>query len=244
MPNDEDNLFERPFAGVGDFRFDEKVSEVFPDMIRRSVPGYGHVIGLSGLIAKRYAIPNTVIYDLGCSLGATTIVIANELTTPGCRIVAVDNSEAMLNRARATNNDRLVSPQPIEWLCRDITDMSFEACSIVVLNFTLQFIAIEKREELLTNIKNSLVPGGLVILAEKVLHHDTKSQQSLTDLHHDFKRANGYSELEIAGKRQAIENVLVPETSSAHEARLTRAGFSEITQFFHCINFKAWIAVK
>ncbi|HBX26106.1 MAG TPA: carboxy-S-adenosyl-L-methionine synthase CmoA [Gammaproteobacteria bacterium] len=244
MPNDEDNLFERPFAGVGDFRFDEKVSEVFPDMIRRSVPGYGHVIGLSGLIAKRYAIPNTVIYDLGCSLGATTIVIANELTTPGCRIVAVDNSEAMLNRARATNNDRLVSPQPIEWLCRDITDMSFEACSIVVLNFTLQFIAIEKREELLTNIKNSLVPGGLVILAEKVLHHDTKSQQSLTDLHHDFKRANGYSELEIAGKRQAIENVLVPETSSAHEARLARAGFSEITQFFHCINFKAWIAVK
>ncbi|MBU25963.1 MAG: carboxy-S-adenosyl-L-methionine synthase CmoA [Gammaproteobacteria bacterium] len=244
MPNEEDNLFEIPFVGVGDFRFDEKVSEVFPDMIRRSVPGYGHVIGLSGLIAKRYAIPNTVIYDLGCSLGATTVAIANEITAPGCRIVAVDNSEAMLKRARATTNDRLVNPQPIEWLCEDITDMSFEACSIVVLNFTLQFIAIKKREDLLINIKNSLVPGGLVILAEKVLHEDTKSQQSLTDLHHDFKRANGYSELEIAGKRQAIENVLVPETPSAHAARLTRAGFSEITEFFHCINFKAWMAVK
>ena len=244
MPNEEDNLFEIPFVGVGDFRFDEKVSEVFPDMIRRSVPGYGHVIGLSGLIAKRYAIPNTVIYDLGCSLGATTVAIANEITAPGCRIVAVDNSEAMLKRARATTNDRLVNPQPIEWLCEDITDMSFEACSIVVLNFTLQFIAIKKREDLLINIKNSLVPGGLVILAEKVLHEDTKSQQSLTDLHHDFKRANGYSELEIAGKRQAIENVLVPETPSAHTARLTRAGFSEITEFFHCINFKAWMAVK
>ena len=122
--------------------------------------------------------------------------------------------------------------------------MSFEACSIVVLNFTLQFIAIEKREELLTKIRNSLVPGGLVILAEKVLHKDTKSQQSLTDLHHDFKRANGYSELEIARKREAIENVLVPETPSAHKARLIRAGFSEITEFFHCINFKAWMAVK
>lgn len=244
MPNDEDNLFETPFVGVGDFRFDEKVSEVFPDMIRRSLPGYGHVIGLSGLIAKRYAIPDTTIYDLGCSLGATTIVIANELTKPGCRIVAVDNSKAMLKRARATTDDRLVSAPPIEWLCQDITDMSFEACSIVVLNFTLQFIAIEKREELLINIRNSLVPGGLVILAEKVLHKDAKSQQSLTDLHHDFKRANGYSELEIARKRQAIENVLVPETASSHEARLTRAGFSEITEVFHCINFKAWMAVK
>ena len=244
MPNREDNLFETPFVGVGDFRFDEKVSEVFPDMIRRSVPGYGHVTGLSGLIAKRYAKPNTIIYDLGCSLGATTIAIANEVTKPGCRIVAVDNSEAMLTRARATTNDRLVNPQAIEWLRKDITDMSFEACSVVVLNFTLQFIAIEQREDLLTNIKNSLVPGGLMILAEKVLHEDTKSQQSLANLHHDFKRANGYSELEIAGKRQAIENVLVPETPSAHEARLTRAGFSEITEFFHCINFKAWMAVK
>ena len=244
MSNREDNLFETPFVGVGEFRFDEKVSEVFPDMIRRSVPGYGHVTGLSGLIAKRYAKPNTIIYDLGCSLGATTIAIANEVTKPGCRIVAVDNSEAMLTRARATTNDRLVNPQAIEWLRKDITDMSFEACSVVVLNFTLQFIAIEQREDLLTNIKNSLVPGGLMILAEKVLHEDTKSQQSLTNLHHDFKRANGYSELEIARKRQAIENVLVPETPSAHEARLTRAGFSEITEFFHCINFKAWMAVK
>ena len=213
-------------------------------MIRRSVPGYGHVIGLSGLIAKRYAKPNTIIYDLGCSLGATTIAIANEVTKPGCRIVAVDNSEAMLTRARATTNDRLVNPQAIEWLRKDITDMSFEACSVVVLNFTLQFIAIEQREDLLTNIKNSLVPGGLMILAEKVLHEDTRSQQSLTNLHHDFKRANGYSELEIARKRQAIETVLVPETPSAHEARLTRAGFSEITEFYHCINFKAWMAVK
>ena len=244
MSNREDNLFETPFVGVGEFRFDEKVSEVFPDMIRRSVPGYGHVTGLSGLIAKRYAKPNTIIYDLGCSLGATTIAIANEVTNPGCRIVAVDNSEAMLTRARATTNDRLVNPQAIEWLRKDITDMSFEACSVVVLNFTLQFIAIEQREDLLIKIKNSLVPGGLMILAEKVLHEDTKSQQSLANLHHDFKRANGYSELEIAGKRQAIENVLVPETSSAHEARLTRAGFSEITEFFHCINFKAWMAVK
>ena len=244
MSNREDNLFKTPFVGVGEFRFDEKVSEVFPDMIRRSVPGYGHVTGLSGLIAKRYAKPNTIIYDLGCSLGATTIAIANEVTKPGCRIVAVDNSEAMLTRARATTNDRLVNPQAIEWLREDITDMTFEACSVVVLNFTLQFIAIEKREDLLINIKNSLVPGGLMILAEKVLHDDTKSQQSLTNLHHDFKRANGYSELEIAGKRQALENVLVPETPSAHEARLTHAGFSEITEFFHCINFKAWMAVK
>jgi len=243
MADREDHLFQTPFAGVGEFRFDEKVAQVFPDMIRRSVPGYGQVIGSSALIAKRHAKPNTAIYDLGCSLGATTLAMANQVRTEGCRIIAVDNSEAMLTQARQKMSDRLLDPLPIEWVCHDIVEMPFEPCSVVALNFTLQFIALEKRMQLLASINEALVPGGVLILAEKVVLQNTKSQQALTELHLDFKRANGYSELEIAGKRQAIENVLIPETSEAHISRLHNAGFSEVTEFFHCLNFKAWMAV-
>ena len=243
MSDREDNLFQTPFSGVGGFRFDEKVAQVFPDMIRRSVPGYGHVIGSSGLIAKRYAQPNTVIYDLGCSLGATTLAIANQVTTAGCRIIAVDNSEAMLAQAQSTLSDRLVDPLPIDWVYSDISTMTFEPCSVVALNFTLQFIPQDKREKLLRDIHQALCPGGALILAEKIIQEDAQSQETLNELHLDFKRANGYSELEISGKRQAIENVLVPETAKAHIDRLTRAGFQEVTEFFHCLNFKAWIAI-
>ena len=144
MADREDHLFQTPFAGVGEFRFDEKVAQVFPDMIRRSVPGYGQVIGSSALIAKRHAKPNTAIYDLGCSLGATTLAMANQVRTEGCRIIAVDNSEAMLTQVRQTMSDRLLDPLPIEWVCHDIVEMPFEPCSVVALNFTLQFIALEK----------------------------------------------------------------------------------------------------
>jgi tRNA (cmo5U34)-methyltransferase len=243
MSDREDNLFQTSFSGVGGFRFDEKVAQVFPDMIRRSVPGYGHVIGSSGLIAKRYAQANTVIYDLGCSLGATTLAIASQVTTPGCRIVAVDNSEAMLAQAQLSLSDRLVDPLPIDWVHGDISTMTFEPCSVVAINFTLMFIEREKREKLLSDIRNALCPGGALILAEKIVQEDAQSQETLNSLHMEFKRANGYSELEIAGKRQAIENVLVPETADAHIERLRRVGFQEVTEFFHCLNFKAWIAI-
>lgn len=243
MSDREDNLFQTAFRSIGGFRFDENVAQVFPDMIRRSVPGYGHVVGSSGLIAKRFAQPNTVIYDLGCSLGATTLAIANQVTTPGCRIVAVDNSEAMLAQAQSSLTDRLVGPLPIEWVHGDISTMAFEPCSVVALNFTLQFIEQDKREQLLNNIHRALCPGGALILAEKIVQEDLKSQDTLNALHLDFKRANGYSELEISGKRQAIENVLIPETANTHINRLTRVGFTEVTEFFHCLNFKAWVAI-
>ena len=243
MSDLEDNLFKTPLSSAGGFRFDEKVALVFPDMIRRSVPGYGHIVGSSGLIAKRYAKANTVIYDLGCSLGATTLAIAGEVKTPGCRIIAVDNSEAMLAQARMRLSEPLIDTLPIDWVCEDISDMTFEPCSVVALNFTLQFIEKDKREKLLSDVRRALYPDGALILAEKIVQEDAKSQDTLNTLHLDFKRANGYSELEIAGKRQAIENVLIPETANAHIERLTRVGFREVTEFFHCLNFKAWIAV-
>lgn len=243
MTDQPDTLFQTPWQGVGDFRFDERVAQVFPDMIRRSVPGYGHVIGLTGLIAKRYAQPNTALYDLGCSLGATTLSMASQVTEAGCHIVAVDNSEAMLQKARELATDRVMDPIPITWQQADICDLTFAPCSVVTLNFTLQFIQPDHRLGLLTRIHKAMVPGGVLVLAEKVTVAEP-AQAHLNALHLDFKRANGYSELEIAGKRQAIEQVLIPESPEAHRSRLQHAGFQDPVEFFHCLNFRAWMAIK
>jgi len=242
MTEHTDTLFQTPWQGVGDFRFDERVAAVFPDMIRRSVPGYGHVIGLTGLIAKRYAKPHTVLYDLGCSLGASTLAMATQVTEPGCQIIAIDNSEAMLKRAAELATDRAIAPIPITWIAADICAFEFSPCSVVSLNFTLQFIAPEQRLSLLSRIHEAMVPGGVLILAEKVTVPEP-AQTHLNALHLDFKRANGYSELEIAGKRQAIEQVLIPESPETHTERLQQAGFNAVSEFFHCLNFRAWMAV-
>ena len=128
----------------------------------------------------------------------------------------------MLAQAQSSLSERSVDPLPIEWVHGDILTMAFEPCSVVALNFTLQFIEHDKREQLLSDIHRALCPGGALILAEKIMQEDLKSQDTLNALHLDFKRANGYSDLEISGKRQAIEDVLIPETANNHINRLTR----------------------
>jgi tRNA (cmo5U34)-methyltransferase len=134
-----DTLFSDPLRAPGAFRFDADVVAVFPDMIRRSVPGYETVIAMSGLLARRFARPGTALYDLGCSLGATTFAMRRQLGDSDCRIVAVDNSSAMIARCRELI-DADASPVPVELQEADILDTALEPASMVVLNYTLQFV--------------------------------------------------------------------------------------------------------
>lgn len=231
-----DALFDTPQPMLVDFAFDDKVAAVFPDMIRRSVPGYGEVIALLGLFAARYAQPGSTVYDLGCSLGAATLSLRRRLTAEGCRIVAVDNAPAMVERCRE-HIAADIAPAPVEVRCADIRDVAVEDASVVVLNFTLQFVPREERLGLLERIRAGLRPGGVLVLSEKVMAADAGEQQFLEELHLDFKRANGYSELAISQKRSALENVLVPDSVAVHQQRLAQAGFHRSHLWFRALNF-------
>ncbi|MBD5781344.1 carboxy-S-adenosyl-L-methionine synthase CmoA [Pelagicoccus sp. NFK12] len=239
----KDQVYADPRAQVAAFAFDERVADVFDDMIRRSVPGYGMTLSLLGIIAQHYAKPGTRIYDLGCSLGAGIASMGAQLTTPDVSFVGVDNSAAMLDRCRP-NLATVEKQHTVELLCQDIQKTPIENASIVALNFTLQFIPKDERLELLTRIREGLAPGGILVLSEKILFDDPQIQADLTTLHHDFKRSQGYSDLEIAQKRAAIENVLVPETIDAHEARLSAAGFARDEIWLQCFNFASFLAFK
>ncbi|MGZ8096254.1 MAG: carboxy-S-adenosyl-L-methionine synthase CmoA [Methylosarcina sp.] len=239
----KDSIYTHPIGKVDAFKFDEKVAEVFPDMIERSVPGYHTIISAIGLLAGRFAQPHSVCYDLGCSLGAATLSMRNRITAPDCRIIAVDNSEAMLMRFR---NIMEKSPSAIDVniLCEDIRDTVVEQASVVVINFSLQFIPTEDRLNLLQKIYRGMLPGGLLILSEKLRFDDARQQELQTEMHHAFKRAQGYSDLEISQKRTALENVLVPETFEEHKSRLQQAGFTSAEVWFQYFNFASIIALK
>lgn len=239
----KDHIFAAPIAQLGDFCFDQKVAEVFPDMIKRSVPGYSNIISAIGMMTTRFAQPHSQLYDLGCSLGAATQEMRRNLTQTGCAIIAVDNSSAMLERA-ANHLAAFKSAVPVTFTEADICDIEIENASVVVLNFTLQFIAPDKREALLQTIYQGLNPGGVLILSEKFISTDDTVNQLLIDLHHDFKRANGYSELEVSQKRTALENVMRPDTPEQHKERLARVGFNHIDMWFQCFNFGSMIAIK
>ncbi|CUS47145.1 MAG: tRNA (cmo5U34)-methyltransferase CmoA [Idiomarinaceae bacterium HL-53] len=243
MTFSRDSIYAQPLGEVADFAFDEKVANVFPDMISRSVPGYATMVQTIGHLAGKFAQPNTRIYDLGCSLGASTIAMKQHVRAEGVEIIGVDNSTAMVERCQA-HVDAWKGDVAVTIRCEDILDTVLEPCSVVVLNFTLQFVAPELRDALMQKIFDALVPGGLLLLSEKVRHEDTVADQVLVDLHHDFKRMNGYSDLEISQKRAAIENVMRIDTPEIHTERLQRVGFSSVQNWYRCFNFTSWFAIK
>jgi len=289
---------------VAPFRFDADVARVFPDMLDRSIPGYASIVAQTGLIAARFAQPDTHLYDLGCSLAASALAMRLALTVPAaagrtdepatnpratpdartqtqtrtrtqtqtetetqtktppatpshgqviadsCRIVGVDNSPAMLERAagvveehrRATPADALAPALDLHEA--DLAAFPLEPASVVAMNFTLQFVAPDARTALLTRIADALLPGGVLVLSEKVRFADPELDALHIDMYHAFKRANGYSALEVARKRAALEDVLVPDTLPEHEARLRTAGFTRIGVWFQCFNFASLIAIR
>ncbi|WP_428775649.1 carboxy-S-adenosyl-L-methionine synthase CmoA [Vibrio sp.] len=241
--SNKDTIFSAPINKIGDFTFDERVAEVFPDMIQRSVPGYSNIISAIGMLAERFAKPHSTVYDLGCSLGAATLSMRRHIDQEGCRIVAVDNSPAMVERCKLHVN-AYRSDTPVEVIEADIRDIEISDASVVVLNFTLQFLSPADRIALLEKIYQGLRPGGILILSEKYVFADQSANQLLIDLHHDFKRANGYSELEISQKRSAIENVMRPDSIDTHRERFAAIGFSSFEVWFQCFNFGSMFAIK
>lgn len=239
----KDTIFSAPIEKLGDFTFDEAVAEVFPDMIQRSVPGYSNIITAIGMLASRFVTDHSTVYDLGCSTGAGILSIRRNIADKKAHIIGVDNSEPMVKRCRHYLN-AYHSNVPVEILCKDIRDIEIQNASMVVLNFTLQFLPPKDRLSLLEKIYQGLNPNGILVVSEKFNFEDNVINELLIDLHHTFKRANGYSELEVSQKRTSLENVMLTDSINTHKNRLKEVGFKNVELWFQCFNFGSMIAIK
>jgi tRNA (cmo5U34)-methyltransferase len=229
------------------FRFNDEVAAVFPDMLRRSIPGYAASLEAIGSLAARYVRPGSHCYDLGCSLGAASLAMRQGIRAGGCRIIAIDNAPAMIERCRSIVREecrRDPGGTPVDVAEADILDAEITNASMVVLNYTLQFLPVEDRDEMISRIFEGLNDGGVLVLSEKVVDPDPAMEALLVDLHHEHKRRNDYSALEISRKRAALENVLVPETVNQHRDRLLRAGFRSAAVWLRYFNFVSIIAIR
>ena len=236
-----DRLFAGADAPGPDFVFDARVARVFADMLDRSVPGYRELIRLIGLIAARCLPRDGRVFDLGCSLGAASASILARIPDPGLCIIAVDKARAMIDELSRRLPDAVASGRIVPH-CADLSAFEIVRADLVLLNLTLQFLPPPHRLGLLRRIHDGLAPGGLLLLVEKVTWPEPEQDDLMAGLHADFKRANGYSELEISRKRAALERVLIPDGIDRHEARLREAGFQRIERFFQCLNFVGWLA--
>lgn len=237
----KDQVFREPQPHLVDFAFDATVAAVFPDMIRRSVPGYETVVPITGLLAAHALRADGQMppraYDLGCSLGATALAIARQVGDVACEIIAVDSAPAMIERAAAATGDSRV-----QFVCADIRHLKLQPCRAVTLNYVLQFLPPEDRLEMLTNIHSALTDHGVLLLSEKIRFSDPATQEDFDAAHLEFKRANGYSELEISQKRSALENVMRIDTEEQHLERLRAAGFTQVRKWYQCLNWASFEA--
>ena len=235
-----DRVFARRLSDVKAFEFNADVARVFEDMISRSVPGYSLLLHLIRLYADLFVTPDSRVYDLGCSLGDATRLIAAQTRERRPRLIAVDNSAAMIERAR----ERMPPEFDVDWRCEDVRTTRVEQASLVVLNLTLQFLPPADRQALLEGIHAGLDRGGVLVLSEKVELDSTQDNRRMVELHQAFKKTMGYSDLEISQKRSALENVLVPDLESRLDKRLSDAGFDEVLTCFRCFNFVSLLAIK
>ena len=238
-----DKVYAGKLPSVVDFVFDDDVAAVFPDMIRRSVPGYETIVALLGVIAERHLRGDCNVYDLGCSLGASMRSVHSRVTDPSIRFIGVDNSAPMLEQCR-NNLESVIDSERFSLQHCDIRDVEVKDAGMVILNFTLQFLDSTDRLSLLTRIHAGMKPGGVVVLSEKVCFKDADEARLQQAMHDQFKAANGYSALEIAQKRVALENIMTPDSAATHRERLQEAGFSQVRQWFQAFNFCSFLAVK
>ena len=237
---EKDDLFDHK-GQVDDFRFDEQVTRVFPNMIGRSVPGYWQIVDGIGLLATQFVQPNTIVYDLGTSLGAVAWSVFQQTNRP---VIAVDVSEAMISQFKK-NLQSLEAPVAIKPVLADITEYQLQSpVSFCSLNFTLQFIPIHKRKLLLEKIYTSLMPKGALILSEKLHFSNTEEESRLRIWHHDWKHQQGYSRQEIEQKAKSISKIMPTETLDNHVQRLRNVGFRHITIWCQAYSFVSLVAEK
>ena len=201
------------------FEFDEKVASVFDDMISRSVPFYKENLRLIVALVAKLGAQNASICDLGCSTASLLLEFWRQNAT--YKLVGVDNSGAMIENAR-----------------------NFVKSDIFIANYTLQFIRPPQRQALVRKIYENLNEKGFFIMSEKILYEDALLAKNIIEIYADFKHEQGYTRLEIAKKRETLENVLVPYSEKENLAMLENAGFTKVQSFFKWANFESFIAFK
>ena len=242
----QDQVFASNDERASDFEFNAEVAQVFDDMLPRSVPYYAAQQEMICEIGKKFYIPGTEIYDLGCSTATTMINLCQDIGN-NVRAIGYDNSWPMLKRSRE-KVEQMGLADAIELrygdFNSDLADFSLQNASVVTMCWTLQFVRPLHRDNLIKHIYDGLVENGVLVVTEKILTNSSPMNRFFIDFYYAYKRRNGYSEEEILRKREALENVLIPYRVDENFDLFRRNGFEITETFFQWYNFAGFLCVK
>jgi tRNA (cmo5U34)-methyltransferase len=239
----KDNIFNHPQDRIPPFEFNDNVVAVFEDMINRSVPFYSEIVRRQVQLAARFYKDGTKIWDLGCSHGNFGLGFAALMAGKPFQLIGIDSSQPMLDKY-SSRLQKMGGLRSIELLCSDVMDVELSKASVVVLNLTMQFLDPGYRDQLISKIFEALVPGGVLLITEKIVHEDDYLDELQQAFYYRYKTENGYSRMEISQKRDALENVMIPDSVEVHQKRFTESGFTQYDLWLKWFNFAAWICRK
>jgi len=240
--SDKDTIFKIETVEE-DFVFNERVVEVMDDMLDRSIPFYRQVIEAQAQLLGGFLEQGDRVYDLGCATGTTLLEFSRLLQDKGLQLVGLDNSAPMLEKARL-KSEIFSKEKSLSFILEDITAFDHPGAGGIIVNYTMQFIRPLQREKFLQRLYHNLRPGGILLISEKVICHDRRLNREYIDIYHRFKKSRGYSELEIAKKREALENVLIPFSTDENKTMLKNCGFVSVETYFQWFNFTSLLARK
>ncbi|HEX7028851.1 MAG TPA: carboxy-S-adenosyl-L-methionine synthase CmoA [Gammaproteobacteria bacterium] len=239
----KDKLFLDPGKRQADFAFDEEVVAVFGDMLERSIPFYFEIQNMIVDLAEEFAAPDTAIYDLGCSTGTTLALLGRRLQDKEIRLHGIESSLPMLKKAETNLDSLKIKDYRLEQ--QDLNNgVKMNDASVAILNLVLQFVRPINRDRLIKDTFAGLRDGGCLILVEKVTSTDSRLNRKFIDCYHEFKKRNLYTDMEIARKREALENILIPYRVEENIELLHRNDFRTVETFFRWFNFCGLIALK
>jgi len=222
------------------FEFDEAVASVFDDMLSRSVPFYDEVRKLIISLILAEQKEGMKVLDLGSSTAKFLLDLHSKMNL-SMQLKGLDNSQAMLDRAEQKCQ---AFGAKIDLELADMLTYNYLKEDIIVANYTLQFIRPIQRLELVKKIYKGMNDDGIFIFSEKVVFNNKKLDKQMIDTYYEYKKEQGYSEYEIAQKREALENVLIPFTIEENIQMCKDAGFKSVDTIFQWANFVTFVVKK
>ncbi|MGW4808644.1 methyltransferase domain-containing protein [Kitasatospora sp. NPDC004272] len=220
------------FAGGTPQKFDNHVS--------KSVPLYSEGHALISQCVEFFSRRGGVIIDVGCSTGTLLAQIAAKECCKDVSLIGFDIEADMVRVAR----QRCRELENVTIRQGDMLSVDYNGANAVIMYYTLQFLPPGDRHTAMRMVCDGLVEGGGLLLFEKTLEPDSRTQDIVQQLYAEFKLDNGFDPDEIYQKAHSLRSVMAPQRSSETHDLLREVGFTSITTIQKYLHFEGILAIK
>lgn len=208
--------------------------EGFDNHIETSIRGYSNLWNDVLSLSEYFVEDNTNVVDIGCSTGKLIKQMSEQNSFSSCQYTGIELEECFF--------DHLIDSNNVSFFKGDVRDYDFNNCSLVTSIFTLQFIPIKDRENIIHKIYDGLNKGGAFIFSEKVFSENPRVQEMMTFLYYDYKKKH-YSCEQILNKETELRHLMKPNTEDEIVNMCTNVGFY-IQPFWRNYNFVGFVCIK